>query len=109
MSDFTFDSGDMRDPGPTPRQRNANLGTADAEEIFMAFDTRIMRRFGGFLAPHPGPLIGALVAVGVSAIPQLFLPLMIGQAVDVATSGHGAVTVARLAVPRFMSATGVLP
>ncbi|HEY1750071.1 MAG TPA: ABC transporter ATP-binding protein [Caulobacteraceae bacterium] len=108
MSDFAFDEGGMRDPGPAPRRRNANLGTSDAEEIFMAFDTRIMRRFAGFLAPHPGPLVGALAAVVVSAIAQLFLPLMIGQAVDVATSPAGTAHVATLAVPTFVSASGAL-
>ena len=49
MSDFAFDR-EMPDAGPSPRRRNANLGTSDAEEIFMAFDTRIMRRFFGFLS-----------------------------------------------------------
>ena len=108
MSDFVFDEGGGRDAGPAPRRRNANLGTADAEEIFMAFDTRIMRRFAGYLKPHPGPLIGALAAVIASSIAQLFMPLMIGQAVDVATSPSGDGHVATLALPHFISASGVL-
>ncbi|HTX47886.1 MAG TPA: ABC transporter ATP-binding protein [Caulobacteraceae bacterium] len=107
MSDFAFER-DVPDPGPSPRRRNANLGTADAEEIFMAFDTRIMRRFFGFLRPHPWPMAGALVAVVFSAIAQLFLPLMIGQAVDVATSPTGAKLVAKIAAPTFISASGAI-
>ena len=109
MSDFAMDDGGMRDAGPPPqRRRNANLGSADAEEIFMAFDTRIVRRFAQYLKPHPGPLWGALIAVIVSSIAQLFMPLMIGQAIDVATSPAGARHVASLAVPHFISAAGAL-
>jgi hypothetical protein len=65
MSDFAFD---RESPAPVPpprRQRNANLGSAEAEEIFMAFDTRIVRRFAAFLKPHPRFLIGALAATVV--------------------------------------------
>ena len=60
------------------------------EEIFMSFDTRIIRRFFKFLAPHPLPLAGALIAVVLASIAQLVQPLMIGQAVSVATSGHAS-------------------
>jgi ATP-binding cassette subfamily B multidrug efflux pump len=73
---------------PPQRKRNANLGTDDAEEIFMSFDTRILRRFGVFLKPHRGFLIGAQLAVLASAATQLSLPLMIGRAVTAATSAH---------------------
>jgi ATP-binding cassette subfamily B multidrug efflux pump len=73
---------------PPPRKRNANLGTDDAEEIFMSFDTRILRRFGVFLKPHRVFLIGAQLAVLASAATQLSLPLMIGQAVTAATGGQ---------------------
>ena len=68
--------------------QNANLGSNEAEEIFMAFDTRIVRRFAAFLKPHPRFLIGALAATVVSAIAQLIQPLMIGQAVSAATTVH---------------------
>ncbi|HEX3406047.1 MAG TPA: ABC transporter transmembrane domain-containing protein, partial [Caulobacteraceae bacterium] len=91
MSDFAFDEGGMRDAGPPQRQRNASLGSAEAEEIFMAFDTRIVRRFAAFLKPHPWYLVGAVVAAIVSAGAQLVQPLMIGQAVTVATGGKGEV------------------
>jgi len=79
-----------REAAPPPRKRNANLGSADAEEIFMAFDTRIVRRFAAFLKPHPIYLTGALVTTILSAFAQLALPLMIGQAVTAATTPHVA-------------------
>ena len=75
---------------PAPRKRNANLGSDDAEEIFMSFDTRILRRFGVFLKPHRAFLIGAQLAVLASAATQLSLPIMIGQAVTAATGGQGS-------------------
>ncbi|MFI4936625.1 MAG: ABC transporter ATP-binding protein [Caulobacterales bacterium] len=87
MSDFAFDR-DVGEPGPTPRRRNATLGSAEAEEIFMAFDTRIVRRFGGFLKPHPRWVTGAIVTTIVSAFAQLALPVMIGQAVTAAVGAH---------------------
>jgi len=55
MSDFTFDERGMgggAEGGGAPRRPNANLGSAEAEEIFMAFDTRIVRRFWGFVRPQ---------------------------------------------------------
>jgi ATP-binding cassette, subfamily B, multidrug efflux pump len=88
MSDFAFDRESPAPVQPPRRQRNANLGSAEAEEIFMAFDTRIVRRFAAFLKPHPRFLIGALAATVVSAIAQLIQPLMIGQAVSAATTVH---------------------
>jgi ATP-binding cassette subfamily B multidrug efflux pump len=86
MSDFTFDR-ETAAPPPEPRRRNANLGTADAEEIFASFDTRIVRRFSAFLKPHPWSLVGALVAAIASSGTQVLIPLLMGQAVTVATSG----------------------
>jgi ATP-binding cassette subfamily B multidrug efflux pump len=89
MSDFAMDR-DMAAgaPPPGPRKRNANLGTADGEEIFMSFDTRIVRRFSAFLKPHPWSLIGALVAAIVSSFASVLIPVMIGQVVTAATSGR---------------------
>jgi ATP-binding cassette subfamily B multidrug efflux pump len=86
MSDFAMDR-DAGAPPPEPRKRNANLGTADGEEIFMSFDTRIVRRFSAFLKPHPWSLIGALVAAIVSSAASVLIPVMIGQVVTAATSG----------------------
>jgi ATP-binding cassette subfamily B multidrug efflux pump len=84
MSEFAVE----REAAPPPRKRNANLGSADAEEIFMAFDTRIVRRFAAFLKPHPVYLTAAIVTTILSAFAQLALPLMIGQAVTAATNPH---------------------
>ena len=55
MSDFAFDErAGGGDAGARPAAApNANLGSAEAEEIFMALDTRIVRRFAAFLKPHP--------------------------------------------------------
>jgi len=87
MTDFAFDAETPPAPGPR-RRRNANLGTADAEEIFASFDTRIIRRFSAFLRPHPWSVIGALGMAVVSSAVQVLIPLTIGQAVSVATSGR---------------------
>ncbi|HXQ15666.1 MAG TPA: ABC transporter ATP-binding protein [Caulobacteraceae bacterium] len=87
MSEFAFDR-EAPAAAPPPRRRNANLGSAEGEEIFMSFDTRIVRRFAAFLKPHPRYLIGALVATVLSAFAQLALPVMIGQAVTAATTPH---------------------
>ncbi|MFI4936011.1 MAG: ABC transporter ATP-binding protein, partial [Caulobacterales bacterium] len=101
MSDFAFDR-EMAAPPPEPRRRNANLGSSEAEEIFMSFDTRIVRRFAAFLKPHPWYVTGAIVSVLVSAFAQLLQPLMIGQAVSVATSGQGLAHPMHLPVPAFL-------
>jgi ATP-binding cassette subfamily B protein len=77
---------DLGGDGPSgrPRRPNANLGAVDAEEIFAAFDTRIVRRFLKFLTPHRGYLVGAQSAVLVSASAQLLFPYLIGHAVTLA-------------------------
>jgi ATP-binding cassette subfamily B protein len=103
MTDLALD----RDPAaPPPRKRNANLGSSDAEVIFMAFDTRIVRRFANFLKPHPTYLVAALAATVLSAFAQLALPLMIGQAVTAVTTPH--VTNDRLNLAIFEFAVAVV-
>jgi ATP-binding cassette subfamily B protein len=64
------------------RKRNANLGSADAEEIFASFDPRIIRRFFAYLKPHRALLIGAQSAVLVSALSSVGLPWVIGRIVN---------------------------
>jgi ATP-binding cassette subfamily B multidrug efflux pump len=86
MSDFAFER-EAAAPPPPPRRRNANLGTADGEEIFASFDTRIVRRFSAYLKPHPWSLIASLAAAIASSIAQVMIPVMIGQVVTAATSG----------------------
>jgi ATP-binding cassette subfamily B multidrug efflux pump len=87
-------------PAP-PRKRNANLGSDDAEEIFMSFDTRILRRFGVFLKPHRAFLIGAQLAVLASAATQLSLPIMIGRAVTAATAAHAGSVIDKVTIVFF--------
>jgi ATP-binding cassette subfamily B protein len=94
MSDFAFDERSLGagEPAEGGRRRpNANLGSAEAEEIFMALDTRVVRRFAKFLAPHPWYVVGAVVAAIVSSAAQLVQPLMWGQAITVATTGKALV------------------
>lgn len=71
------------------RRRNANLGTPDEEEIFAAFDTRIIKRFFTFLAPHRLLLIGAQSAVLLSSLTAVAIPWAIGMAVTAAVSHDG--------------------
>jgi ATP-binding cassette subfamily B protein len=66
---------------PAPR-RNANLGSADAEEIFASFDPRIIRRFLVYLTPHRLLLVSAQVAVLVSALSSVAVPWVIGRIVS---------------------------
>jgi ATP-binding cassette, subfamily B, multidrug efflux pump len=53
-----------------------------AEEIFAAVDPRILRRFGGFLAPHRRAVIAVLVSVLLATATQVALPLTIRYAID---------------------------
>jgi len=76
VSDFAAD----------PPRRNANLGAADAEEMFMAFDTRIIRRFFGFVRPHRGLLFGAQAAVLLSSLSAVAIPLTIGAVINAAVA-----------------------
>ena len=94
MSDFPFDDRAMGGGvggGGEPRRPNANLGSAEAEEIFMALDTRVVRRFAAYLKPHPWYVAGAVGSAIVSSMAQLVQPLMLGQAVSVATTGQALV------------------
>jgi ATP-binding cassette subfamily B protein len=68
-------------------RRNANLGTADAEEIFAAFDTRIIRRFFAFLVPHKALMLGAQAAVLFSSLSAVAIPWTIGAIVTAAVAG----------------------
>ncbi len=83
--------------GQAPR-RNANLGAPDEEEIFASFDTRIIRRFFAFLAPHRALLIGAQVAVLISSVTNVAVPWVIGSAVNAAVAHDTARLRQRLAV-----------
>ncbi|HEY2482802.1 MAG TPA: ABC transporter ATP-binding protein [Caulobacteraceae bacterium] len=76
----------MTDFAADPPRRNANLGTADAEEIFASFDTRIIRRFLGYLKPHRGLLLGAQASVLLSSLSSVGIPWTIGAIVSAAVA-----------------------
>jgi ATP-binding cassette subfamily B protein len=85
MTDFALD----REPAAPPPRRKANLGTNDAEEIFMSFDTKILRRFFAFLKPHRNLLIIAQIAIVISAGVTTLVPVLIGKAVTAASEHQG--------------------
>ncbi|MGH6986062.1 MAG: ABC transporter ATP-binding protein [Caulobacteraceae bacterium] len=70
------------------RRPRANLGTADAEEIFAAFDTRILRRFAAYLKPHRTLLIFAQAAVLVASMASVGIPWVIGEITNAAVARH---------------------
>jgi len=80
-----------------PRRRKANLGTPDEEEIFASFDTRIIRRFFGFLKPHQALLFGAQAAVLVSSLTSVATPGVIGAIVNAAVA-HDVAGLKRLLI-----------
>lgn len=79
-------------------RRHANLGTADAEEIFMAFDTRIIRRFFAFIRPHGILLIGAQTAVLLSALSTVAIPWTIGSIVNAAVARNAQAMEQRMVI-----------
>jgi ATP-binding cassette subfamily B protein len=96
MSDIALDG----DSGgePAPRRPRANLGTPDAEEIFAAFDTRILRRFFAFLKPHRALLIFAEAAVLISSLSSVAIPWVIGSSINAAVARNAHRFEALLAV-----------
>jgi len=75
----------------------ANLGAHDAEEIFLSFDTRILKRFAGYLAPYKRTLWLALAVVVFSVGTQVAIPMVVRYAVDGAVAGDLARLQASLA------------
>jgi ATP-binding cassette subfamily B protein len=67
---------------PAARRPKANLGSADAEEIFASFDARIIRRFLAYLKPHRGLLLLAQLGVLCSSLAGVALPWVIGRIVS---------------------------
>ena len=65
----------------TGRKPRASLGSAEGDDVFGVFDTRIIRRFFGYLGPHRRMFVGAQIAAIASAAAQVSLPLLIGMAV----------------------------
>ena len=86
MSDFVFDRGNDV-ASQTPRKARATLGSDDAEEIFASINPKILGRFVHYLKPHKAFVIGAQIAVLISAATAIAIPYMIGQAVNAAVGG----------------------
>ncbi len=81
----------MQPGAPAPRRKlKANLGSADAEEIFAAFDPRIIRRFFAYLKPHRSLLIGAQIAVLCASLSSVAMPWIIGRIINAAVGHHMA-------------------
>ena len=74
---------------PAARAPRASLGSAEGDDVFGAFDTKVARRFLDFLKPHGGAFIWAQVAVLLAAGAQVALPAAIGQAVNAAVARDG--------------------
>lgn len=86
MSDFVFDRGNDV-ASQAPRKARATLGSDDAEEIFASINPKILGRFVHYLKPHKAFVIGAQIAVLISAATAIAIPYMIGQAVNAAVGG----------------------
>lgn len=86
MSDFVFDRGNDV-ASQTPRRPRATLGSDDAEEIFASINPKVLGRFIPYLKPHKTFVIGAQIAVLISAATAIAIPYMIGQAVNAAVGG----------------------
>lgn len=71
-----------------PRRRQPVLGAegSEGEEIFAAFDTRIIRRFAGFVAPYRWTMVGALFSILVFVGAQIAIPRTVGFAIAAAGS-----------------------
>lgn len=78
-------------PGEAPPRRPV-LGARgnEGEEIFAAFDTRIVRRFSRFVAPYRWTMTAALVAILAFVFAQVAIPRAVGYAIATTTSPHHA-------------------
>jgi ATP-binding cassette subfamily B protein len=65
----------------------ASLGTPEGDDIFGAFDQRVVRRMVGLLKPHRLTLAAAQVCALLSVASQLAVPLAIGRALDSVVAG----------------------
>jgi ATP-binding cassette, subfamily B, multidrug efflux pump len=54
----------------------------DREDIFVAIDPRVLRRFVSYVTPYRGVVIASMVAVALFTTTQVGLPLMIRAAID---------------------------
>src|SRR3954468_21128948 len=82
MSEAAADRTTAEKTGRSGRRPRASLGSPEGDDVFGVFDTKIARRFFGYLGPHKKMFAIAQVAVLVSAASQVSIPLLIGRAVD---------------------------
>ncbi|MGH6944375.1 MAG: ABC transporter ATP-binding protein, partial [Geminicoccaceae bacterium] len=75
--------------GPASRPPRAVVGSQSAteEQIFAAFDGRIMERFWAFISPYRRRLVLAVLAVLVFAASQIVIPLILRTVIDDALLG----------------------
>jgi ATP-binding cassette subfamily B multidrug efflux pump len=66
---------------PPPRQPVLGARGNEGEEIFAAFDPRIIRRFARFVAPYRWTMIGAVLSILVFVGAQIAIPRAVGFAV----------------------------
>jgi ATP-binding cassette subfamily B protein len=71
---------------PPSRRPRANLGSPDEEDVFAAFDSRIIGRFLAFVTPHRRLLFLAQAAVLVSSLTSVATPWVIGTVVNAAVA-----------------------
>ncbi|MGZ3273727.1 MAG: ABC transporter ATP-binding protein [Caulobacteraceae bacterium] len=64
----------------------ASLGTPEGDDIFGAFDARVVRRLLGLLRPRRLTLAAAQACALLSVVSQLTIPLAIGRALDSAVA-----------------------
>jgi ATP-binding cassette, subfamily B, multidrug efflux pump len=71
-------------PGRAARPPRAVVGSQinTEEQIFAAFDGRIMRRFWGFISPYRRRLALAVLAVLAFAVSQIAIPLILRTVID---------------------------
>jgi len=101
MGDF----GGGRGGGPGGGQGVLHQGMI-GEDIFSAFDTRIIRRFFGFVRPYRWSLAGTLLVVVIFVASQVAIPIAIREAVD-GVVGTGARLSLETAVVLFVVLIGV--
>lgn len=79
-------------PNQAPPRRQPVLGARgnEGEEIFAAFDTRIIRRFARFVAPYRWTMIAALAAILAFVFAQVAIPRAVGYAIATTASPHHA-------------------
>ena len=83
MSDFSAEA------PASARPPRAILGSAEGDDVFGTFDTKVARRFLGFLKPHGKALLGAQAAVLIAAASQVALPALIGRTLSAAVAKDG--------------------